>query len=153
MMLAQPRIFHAMANDGLLPALGRPHPSALAHTARHDDRHRRRGGAGGGLHAGVAMLGQLVSIGTLFAFVVVAIGVLFLRARRPELQRPFRVPWVAVSADRCRWSVSMLLMASLPWATWERLVIWMALGLAIYVAYGYRHSRVRLPKPVDQSLA
>lgn len=90
----------------------------------------------------VAVLGQLVSIGTLFAFVVVAIGVLFLRARRPDLERPFRTPWVPF-LPILSVVVSALLMLSLPWATWERLLIWMALGLAIYIAYGYRHSKLR----------
>jgi len=90
----------------------------------------------------VAVLGQLVSIGTLFAFVVVAIGVLFLRRRRPDLERPFRTPWVPF-LPVLSVVVSTLLMLSLPWATWERLLIWMALGLAIYAAYGYRHSKLR----------
>ena len=75
------------------------------------------------------MLGQLVSIGTLFAFVVVSIGVLVLRRTSPDLPRPFRVPFVPwlpiVSVVVC-----LGLMASLPWETWERLIIWMAVGLA-----------------------
>ena len=67
---------------------------------------------------------------------------LFLRARRPDLDRPFRTPWVPflpiLSVVLC-----VVLMLSLPWATWERLLIWMAIGLGIYVAYGYRHSKLR----------
>jgi len=68
--------------------------------------------------------------------------VLFLRRRRPDLERPFRTPWVPF-LPVLSVVVSTLLMLSLPWATWERLLIWMALGLAIYAAYGYRHSKLR----------
>ena len=85
------------------------------------------------------MLGELVSIGTLFAFVVVAIGIIVLRRTRPDLERPFRtpgVPWLpALSAI-----ASFVLMAGLSGATWLRLVVWMAIGLVLYFAYGYRHS-------------
>ena len=141
MMLAQPRIFHSMAKDGLLPPFAaRIHPRWGTPAGM-----TMVTGIAVALAAGftpVAVLGQLVSIGTLFAFVVVAIGVLFLRARRPDLERPFRTPWVPflpiLSVVMCT-----VLMLSLPWATWERLLIWMALGLAIYVAYGYRHSKLR----------
>jgi APA family basic amino acid/polyamine antiporter len=141
MMLAQPRIFHSMANDGLLPAFAaRIHPRWGTPAGMTVVT-----GVAVALAAGftpVAVLGQLVSIGTLFAFVVVAIGVLFLRARRPELHRPFRTPWVPF-LPILSVAVSTLLMLSLPWATWERLLIWMALGLAVYVVYGYRHSNLR----------
>ena len=90
----------------------------------------------------IDVLGELVSIGTLFAFVVVAIGVIVLRRTRPDLERPFRtpgVPWLpSVSAI-----ASFALMASLSGETWVRLVIWMAVGLVVYFAYGYRHSKAR----------
>jgi basic amino acid/polyamine antiporter, APA family len=140
-MLAQPRIFHSMAKDGLLPAFAaRIHPRWGTPAGMTVVT-----GIAVALAAGftpVAVLGQLVSIGTLFAFVVVAIGVLFLRARRPDLERPFRTPWVPF-LPILSVVMSTLLMLSLPWATWERLLIWMALGLAIYVVYGYRHSKLR----------
>ena len=84
----------------------------------------------------------MVSIGTLMAFVIVSIGVIFLRYQRPELDRPFKVPFVpflpALSVV-----VSLTLMASLPAATWLRLVIWMAIGFVLYFAYGYQHSELR----------
>src|SRR5262249_7829758 len=90
----------------------------------------------------IGILGQMVSIGTLMAFVIVSIGVIFLRYQRPDLDRPFKVPFVpyvpALSAV-----VSLGLMASLPAATWMRVVVWMALGVVRYFAYGYRHSEVR----------
>jgi len=90
----------------------------------------------------VGILGEMVSIGTLMAFVIVSIGVIFLRYQRPELERPFKVPGVpfvpALSA-----LVSFVLMAGLPGATWVRLLVWTAAGIALYFGYGYRHSEVR----------
>jgi APA family basic amino acid/polyamine antiporter len=141
MMLAQPRIFRAMALDGLLPAwAARIHP-------RWRTPHLTTLVTGAIValasgFTGVAALGQLVSIGTLFAFVVVSIGVLFLRVNRPDLPRPFRVPFVP-ALPVLSVIVCLLLMASLPRATWERLVIWMALGLVLYGLYGYKNSRLR----------
>jgi len=141
MMMAQPRIFYSMANDGLLPPFAKkihpkfrtPHITSIIT------------GVVVAIAAGftpIGALGELVSIGTLLAFVIVSIGVIFLRYQRPDLERPFRTPWVpfvpALSALLC-----LGLMAGLPGPTWERLVIWMAIGLVVYFAYGYRHSEVR----------
>ena len=140
-MMAQPRIFMSMAQDGLLPRwAGTIHP-------RFHTPHVTTIITGGivTLSAGLTpidVLGELVSIGTLFAFVVVAVGVIVLRRTRPDLERPFRtpgVPWLpALSAV-----ASFALMASLSGDTWIRLVIWMALGLLVYFGYGYRHSALR----------
>jgi basic amino acid/polyamine antiporter, APA family len=86
-------------------------------------------------------LANLVSIGTLFAFLLVSAAVPVLRHTRPELIRPFRVPFSPVvpvlSALAC-----LYLMANLSIETWIRFLVWLALGLVVYVAYGYRHSRV-----------
>ncbi|HXS26447.1 MAG TPA: amino acid permease [Steroidobacteraceae bacterium] len=141
MTLAQARIFLAMARDGLLPPwFGRVHP-----------RFRTPSTATvvtgvcaaiiGGLFP-VRLLGELVSIGTLAAFVTVCIGVLVLRHTRPDLPRPFRAPWpwftcIAGSV------VCLGMMAFLGPATWLRLIGWTIIGAIVYVAYGYRHSRVR----------
>jgi APA family basic amino acid/polyamine antiporter len=140
-MVAQPRIFMSMAQDGLLPPwASRIHP-------RFQTPHVTTiiTGVIVTLAAGftpIDVLGELVSIGTLFAFVVVAIGVIVLRRTRPDLDRPFRtpgVPWIpALSAV-----ASFTLMAGLSGETWIRLVIWMAIGLVLYTAYGYRHSTLR----------
>jgi APA family basic amino acid/polyamine antiporter len=145
MMLAQPRIFLAMGNDGLLPGWTRaihprfrtPHVSTIVT------------GVGVALAAGftgIGTLGNLVSIGTLLAFVLVSLGIIVLRATRPDLPRPFRVPMSplvpALSAV-----VSLALMASLPWATWQRLILWMAVGILFYFGYGYRKSKLRVLGP------
>jgi APA family basic amino acid/polyamine antiporter len=89
----------------------------------------------------LATLADLVSIGTLFAFLLVSAAVPVLRRRRPELPRPFRVPGSPVvpilSALAC-----LYLMLNLSIETWLRFLAWLVIGLAIYVGYGYRHSRV-----------
>ena len=145
MMLAQPRIFLAMAKDGLLPRWAgvvhpkykTPHLSTLVT------------GAVVAVAAGltpIATLGQLVSIGTLMAFVIVSLGVIVLRRTRPDLPRPFRMPMVPLLPILSA-LVALFLMAGLPWATWERLILWMALGVGVYVVYGYRRSRLRALTP------
>ncbi|HYE84846.1 MAG TPA: amino acid permease [Vicinamibacterales bacterium] len=139
-MMAQPRIFYAMSQDGLLPAwASRIHP-------RFRTPHITTLITGGivmlasGFTA-IDVLGELVSIGTLFAFVIVSIGVIVLRRTRPDLDRPFKTPFVPALPIASA-VVSTALMAALPWSTWERLILWMALGLVIYFAYGRRHSKL-----------
>jgi APA family basic amino acid/polyamine antiporter len=141
MMLAQPRIFLAMSKDGLMPAWAgivhprfkTPHVSTIVT------------GVVVALAAGltpIATLGTLVSIGTLMAFVIVSVGVIVLRRTRPDLPRPFRMPWVPVLPALSA-LVAFLLMLGLPRATWERLILWMAIGIVFYFTYGYRRSRLR----------
>jgi APA family basic amino acid/polyamine antiporter len=89
----------------------------------------------------IGLLGEMVSIGTLFAFLLVCIAVIHLRRSAPRTTRPFRtpaVPWVPLFGI----GFSLLLMLGLPLATWVRLVVWLAIGLAIYFGYGHRHSAV-----------
>ena len=137
-VMAQPRIFMAMSRDGLLPAwMSRLHP-------RFRTPHLTTIVTGliVALAAGftpIGVLGHLVSIGTLFAFVVVSLGVLVLRRTHPDLARPFRTPWVPFVPIASA-LVSFLLMLSLPKETWERLAIWMAIGLVVYFAYGRKRS-------------
>lgn len=140
-MMAQPRIFFAMSKDGLLPAW------ASAVHPRFRTPHVTTLITGGivmlasGFTA-IDVLGELVSIGTLFAFVIVSVGVIVLRKTRPDLERPFRTPFVPALPIASA-IVSTALMAALPWPTWERLIIWMAIGLVIYFAYGRGHSKLR----------
>jgi basic amino acid/polyamine antiporter, APA family len=139
-MLAQPRIFMSMSQDGLLPSwAGRVHP---VHRTPHVATLVT--GTIVAIASGftpIAVLGQLVSIGTLFAFVIVSLGVLVLRRREPGLERPFRTPWVP-AVPIASAVVSLGLMASLPGATWVRFLIWMAIGAALYFLYGARRSRL-----------
>jgi APA family basic amino acid/polyamine antiporter len=92
----------------------------------------------------ITLLGHMVSIGTLFAFVVVSAGVLVLRRTQPDLPRPFKAPWSpfvpAASAV-----VSLALMLSLPGETWTRLFLWMAVGIVIYFMYSVRRSNLAMP--------
>jgi len=88
----------------------------------------------------IAVLGDLVSIGTLLAFVIVSLGVLALRRREPDRPRPFRTPWVPVVPIASA-VVALGLMATLPGATWLRLVVWMAVGFVLYFAYAARRHR------------
>ena len=139
-LLGQIRIFYAMGRDGLLPpALSRcserfhtPHIGTLV-----------TGGAAA-LIAGLFpldLLGELISIGTLMAFAIVCAGIIILRRRMPDMHRPFRTPWVplvpVLGVISC-----IILMVFLPWKTWIRLAIWLAIGFAIYFGYGQKHSKL-----------
>src|SRR3954467_10226969 len=146
----QTRIFFAMARDGLLPErLADVHP-------RFGTPAKLTIGLGVliSLLAAFVPLGEivkLVNIGTLFAFVLVNIGVIILRRTRPEMPRPYRVP-LSPFFPLLGVLFAVYLMKDLPLATWIRFVIWLAAGMVIYALYGYRHSRLRGdlgPAPVD----
>jgi APA family basic amino acid/polyamine antiporter len=140
MLLGQSRVFYTMARDGLLPQwVNQVHPRFKTPWVTSIVT-----GLAVALPAGwltVRDAGALVSIGTLLAFVIVSVGILVLRVREPGLPRPFKAPFVWFTALGGA-AASLYLMASLPWVTWERLLIWLAIGLVIYFAYGYRHSRL-----------
>jgi APA family basic amino acid/polyamine antiporter len=140
-LYGQTRIMFAMARDGLVPrGLARVNPrtgTPVALTLIF--------GVGIALLAALIPLQEiveLVNIGTLFAFFLVNVGVIILRRTRPDMPRPFRVPFVPVfpiiGAALC-----LYLMSRLPATTWVRFAIWLALGLLIYAVYGYRNSRLR----------
>jgi APA family basic amino acid/polyamine antiporter len=140
MLMGQPRIFFSMSRDGLLPAVfGKVHPKFQTPYITTIVTGVVAAAVAGFFPIG--LLGELVSIGTLFAFVVVSAGVLVLRYRRPELPRPFRTPWVPVVPAMGILTCGYL-MAGLPPDTWIRLIVWLILGLAIYFLYGIRNSRV-----------
>jgi len=140
-LLGQTRIFFSMSRDGLIPPLfGRVHP-----TFRTPHVSTVITGVVIALAAGLLplqLLGQLVSMGTLLAFVLACIGILILRRTAPDVPRPFRTPWVPwvpiLGALIC-----LVQMLALPWATWVRLFVWLAIGVLVYAAYGRRHSRLR----------
>ncbi|MFF3917334.1 amino acid permease [Streptomyces sp. NPDC001852] len=140
LLLGQTRVFFAMSRDGLLPRFfSRVHPRF-----RTPHRPTILLGVIIAIVAGftsLSELAELVNIGTLFAFVVVAISVVILRRTRPDLPRAFRTPWVPVIPvlSVC---ASLWLMLNLPAETWLRFVIWMVIGFAVYFLYGRTHSRL-----------
>jgi len=142
MIIPQARIWLTMSHDGLLPKVfGVVHPKFRTPHISTLITGVCAATLGGCLPIGI--LGELVSIGTLIAFIVVCAGVLVLRYTRPDLKRPFRVKWI--------WFVSLMgvlfcaaMAASLPSGTWLRLILWSVLGILIYLFYGYRNSRLRV---------
>ena len=147
MIIAQPRIFMIMARDGLLPPV-----FAKIHQKYHTP-HINTVITGVGIAALAAVfpldvLGDLVSMGTLIAFVAVCAGVLILRKTRPDLPRTFRVPWAPVTCVLGVLSCLALLYWE-NWYQWLLLGIWTVVGMAIYFGYGRRHSHLRH----EQSLA
>jgi APA family basic amino acid/polyamine antiporter len=146
MLLGQSRVFYSMSRDGLLGRwAGKVHP-----TFRTPYLSSIYTGIAVAIAAGalpLQLLGQLVNIGTLLAFVLVCAGVWILRHKRPDLERPFRTPLmpvVPIMGMLCCFG----LMLTLPADTWIRLVVWLAIGLAIYFWYGRRHSRLQAERSV-----
>ena len=138
MLMAQPRIFYTMSRDGLLPPMfGKLHP-------RFRTPHVGTILTGGicAVVAGalpISLLGELVSIGTLLAFVIVCGGVWYLRVKEPNRERPFRTPMVPL-VPILGILVCFAMMAFLPLDTWLRLIVWMAIGIVLYFFYGRHHS-------------
>ena len=138
MLMGQPRIFFSMSKDGLLPkSFSKVHSKFKTPYIT-----TILTGSVAAIVAGlfpINILGELVSIGTLLAFVIVCISIIILRKSRPEVPRPFRTPWVPL-VPILGAGICFLQMASLPLDTWMRLIIWMAAGILIYFFYGRKHS-------------
>jgi APA family basic amino acid/polyamine antiporter len=88
----------------------------------------------------------MTSIGTLFAFILVCIGVWIMRVRSPEMERGFRVPWAPVVCTLGIITCSLMIFG-LGWTNWLRLIVWLLIGFVIYFAYGKSHSRISEPPP------
>ena len=141
MLLGQSRVFFSMSKDGLLPSMfSKVHP-------------RFRTPYLSSIFVGIfvaffaalipiSVLGELVSIGTLLAFVIVCAGVWALRIKNPDQPRPFKTPWVPATPIIGA-VVSLAMMAGLPKDTWIRLVVWLIIGFVVYFTYGQKHSRVQ----------
>ncbi len=140
MLMGQPRIFFSMAKDGLLPkSFAKVHPRFQTPYIT-----TLITGLAAAIIAGllpINILSELVSIGTLLAFVIVCAGIIVLRIKKPDVHRPFKtpfVPWVPLAGI----IICSAQMFALPIETWERLIIWMLIGFVIYFSYSYKRSKL-----------
>ena len=144
MLLGQPRIFYSMSRDGLLPPIfGKVHPKFQTPWLATIITGVVAAALGGAFP--IDVLGHLVSIGTLLAFIIVCAGIWVLRVKQPDLVRPFKTPLVPLvpilGIGTCGF-----MMVFLPLDTWLRLGVWMAIGIVIYFAYGRKHSKLAKAK-------
>ena len=142
MLLGQSRVFYSMAHDGLLRKwAGDIHPRFRTPWKSTDPcRYFRRSSPARWCPS--AILGEMVSIGTLMAFVIVCAGVWVMRRNRPEVHRPFKTPWMPFTPIMGI-IISLALMLGLNGKTWIRLFVWLIIGLVIYFTYGRHHSLVQ----------
>ena len=148
MLLGQSRVFYSMSRDGLLPKVaGAIHPRV-----RTPWISTIVVGICVALFAAlfpIEVLGHLVSIGTLLAFVIVSAGIWVLRRRRPDLQRPFKTPWVPF-VPIMGIITSLAMMVSLGSETWIRLIVWLIIGFVVYFGYARKHSRVQAARAASR---
>jgi basic amino acid/polyamine antiporter, APA family len=149
MLYGQSRVFFAMSRDGLLP----PFVHLVHPRFRTPWLTSIFTGVGVAFFAAlfsVREAGSLCSIGTLLAFVIVSAGILVLRLRHPELKPRFRTPafWFVAPAGALS---ALVLMFALPWPTWERLIVWFAIGMIVYFGYGVHHSKLGTGHPPGET--
>ncbi|MES2426322.1 MAG: amino acid permease [Bacteroidota bacterium] len=141
MLMGQSRIFFTMSKDGLLPKVfSKVHPKFQ--TPYKSNLFFAVFVSLFAAFVPVRIVGEMVSIGTLFAFVLVCVGVMVMRKSDPNTPRPFRAPWVPF-VPIAGIIICMSMMVSLPGDTWIRLAVWMVIGLIIYFAYSRHHSLIR----------
>lgn len=139
-LMGQSRVFYSMSRDGLLPPIfSRLHP-----VFQTPARSNIALCVFISLFAGfvpIGVVGEMTSIGTLLAFVMVCLGVLILRKRQPDAKRPFKTPFVPV-VPILGIVTCLIIMVSLPAGTWIRLLVWLAIGFVIYFRYGKKNSKL-----------
>jgi basic amino acid/polyamine antiporter, APA family len=145
MLLGQSRFFFSMSRDGLVPKVfSDVHPRYRTPWKSNMVFFVFTGLLGG--FVPVSITGEMTSIGTLFAFSLVCIGVWIIRVRRPDLERGFRVPLVPVVSTLGVVTCAAMIFG-LGWTNWMRLIVWLLIGLVIYFAYGKKHSKIGAPHP------
>jgi APA family basic amino acid/polyamine antiporter len=142
MLLGQSRVFYSMSRDGLIPAMfSDVHPKF-----RTPYKNNMLFFVVTGIFAGFIpgdIVGEMTSIGTLFAFILVCIGVWIMRRKRPEIVRGFTVPGLPVVAVLGVFTCGAMIFG-LGWTNWLRLIVWMAIGLVIYFTYSRKRSKLML---------
>ena len=147
MLLGQSRVFFSMSRDGLLPKVFSDiHPRFR--TPWRSNLLLMLFVSLFSAFAPISAVGQMTSIGTLFAFVIVCGGILIMRRTQPDIPRPFKTPWVPV-VPVLGILVNALMMYGLGWSNWLRLFVWLILGLAIYFGFGRRHSLLAAARQLE----
>src|SRR5476651_628480 len=145
MLLGQSRVFFSMSRDGLVPRVfSDVHPRFRTPYKSNMLFFVFTGALAAFVPADVT--GEMTSIGTLFAFILVCAGIWILRVRRPDLERGFRVPAVPV-VSTLGIIVCGAMIYGLGWTNWMRLIVWLLIGFVFYFSYGKRHSRINAPPP------
>jgi APA family basic amino acid/polyamine antiporter len=143
MLLGQSRVFYSMSRDGLVPkTFSDVHPKFRTPYKSNILFFLFTGVFGAFIPEDI--VGEMTSIGTLFAFMLVCAGVWILRASRPDLERAFRVPAVPV-VSTLGIIVCGAMIYGLGWTNWMRLLVWLVIGLIFYFSYGKQHSRINAP--------